>query len=680
MLFNSLNLLYTKIRKGGRSEMELADIKGLGPKKILLFHKLGIETIEDLITNYPYQYRIWKRSDMKKVKDGNKVIIDGVVENSPTVSVSSNRIKRILFRISTLNNIYQVCVFNQEYLCHQLHTGIKVIVIGKFDLKRNLITAEEVRIGTLPPYTIVEPIYLQTEGLNTKTIFLAIQEVLEQDFFIKDYLPKSIQEKYHFLSKNLAIKEMHQPTSTLNYQKAKQRLKYEEIFFYLLKIQYLKRKREKEERAITRNIPYQKVEEFISTLPFELTKDQLETVKSIWQDLTAAKRMNRFVQGDVGSGKTIVAFIATYMNYLSHYQTALMVPTEILATQHYQNAKQIFQGTKINISLLTSSTSKKEKNQIYQKLERGELEFIIGTQSLIQENLQFSHLGLIIADEQHRFGVKQREQLKNKGITPDVLSMSATPIPRTYALTLYGDMDISSIKTKPKGRKEIITIYRETKQIKDVLYQMKEELSKNHQIYVIAPSIEEEEELNNVELIYQKMKIAFGKMATIGMVHGKMKSEGKDKMMKEFEQGSISILISTTVIEVGVNVPNASMMVIFQANLFGLSTLHQLRGRVGRGNIQSYCILISDEPNERLSFLEKTNDGFLVSEYDFKTRGQGDLFGIRQSGDILFKLADMKKDYPMMIRVQQDLFAFLKQHKNEDLELKEYLKELNLLD
>lgn len=660
--------------------MELADVKGLGPKKNLLFNKLGINTIEDLITYYPYKYNIIKRSDMKNVKDKDKVIIDGVVENSPTVTISSNRMKRLLFRISTTTNIYQVCVFNQEYLCHELYPGIKVIVIGKFDLKRNTITAEEIRIGLLPTKTIVEPVYLQTEGLNKKTIYTTIQEVLKQNISLQDYIPKVIQEKYQFLPKNIAIREIHNPTSTLNYRKAKQRLKYEEIFLYLLKIQYLKKRREIEEKSIIRNISYQEVENFISTLPFELTIDQLETVKSIFKDLTAKKRMNRFVQGDVGSGKTIVAFIATYMNFLSNHQTALMVPTEILAIQHYQSAKEIFKEIKINIGLLTSSISKKERENTYQKLATGKLDFIIGTQSLIQDNLQFSNLGLIIADEQHRFGVKQREMLRNKGISPDVLSMSATPIPRTYALTLYGDMDISNIKTKPKGRKEIITIFRKEKQIKEVLYKMKEELLKKHQIYVIAPSIEEEEGLNNVKNIYQKMKLAFGKIATIGMVHGKIKSEEKEKVMKNFEQGKISILISTTVIEVGVNVPNASMVVIFQANLFGLSTIHQLRGRVGRGTIQSYCILISNEPSERLSFLEKTNDGFLVSEYDFKTRGQGDLFGIRQSGDMQFKLVNIKQDYQMIVRVQRDLLDFLRQKEDEYLELKKYLEEIDLLD
>lgn len=660
--------------------MELADVKGLGPKKILLFHKLGIDTIEDLITYYPYKYNIIRRSEMKNAKDKDKIIIDGVVENSPTITVSSNRMKRLLFRISTATNIYQVCIFNQEYLCHELYPGTKVIVIGKFDLKRNTITAEEIRIGLLPAKTIVEPVYLQTEGLNKKTISTTIQEVLKQNISLQDYIPKVIQEKYQFLPKNIAINEMHNPTSTLNYRKAKQRLKYEEIFLYLLKIQYLKKRRQTEEKAMMRNISYQEVENFISTLPFELTKDQMETVKSIFKDLTIKKRMNRFVQGDVGSGKTIVAFLAAYMNFLSNHQTALMVPTEILAVQHYQNAKEVFKEIKINIGLLTSSVSKKERENTYQKLENGELDFIIGTQSLIQDNLHFSNLGLIIADEQHRFGVKQRELLRNKGISPDVLSMSATPIPRTYALTLYGDMDISSIKTKPKGRKEIITIFRQEKQIKEVLYKMKEELLKQHQIYVIAPSIEEEEGLNNVQIIHQKMKSAFGKIATIGMVHGKMKAPEKEKVMSDFEQGKISILISTTVIEVGVNVPNASMMVIFQANLFGLSTLHQLRGRVGRGDIQSYCILISNEPSERLSFLEKTNDGFLVSEYDFKTRGQGDLFGIRQSGDALFKLANIKQDYQMIVKVQQDLFDFLNQKKDEYLELKKYLEEMDLLD
>ena len=345
------------------------------------------------------------------------------------------------------------------------------------------------------------------------------------------------------------------------------------------------------------------------------------------------------------------------MNYLAGYQTAFMVPTEILATQHYQTAKNLLAPFGMKISILTSNIAKKDKEKIYKQIQSKEIDLIIGTQSLIQEKVKYAHLGLIITDEQHRFGVHQREELKNKGTFPDVLSMSATPIPRTYALTIYGDMDVSNIKTKPSGRKAVITYAKKMNEITEVLILMKKEIELGHQIYVIAPSIEAEDnnELNNINVLTEKMDLAFGKITKIGTIHGKLSSEEKNKAMDLFEKGETKILISTTVIEVGVNVPNASMIVIFHANYFGLSTLHQLRGRVGRGNIQSYCILISKENQSRLKMLETCDDGFKISEYDFKTRGEGDLFGTKQSGEATFKLANIKKDFELLVRVKDDI-------------------------
>ena len=398
--------------------------------------------------------------------------------------------------------------------------------------------------------------------------------------------------------------------------------------------------------------------------------------------MESSKRMNRLLQGDVGSGKTIVALISAYANYLSKYQTAIMVPTEILANQHYNEAKKLFKDTKINISLLTSSTKTKEKNQILSDLENGNIDLIIGTQSLIQENIKFKNLGLVITDEQHRFGVNQRTEFKNKGISPDVLSMSATPIPRTYALTIYGDMEVSNIKTKPQGRKEVITYFKKEKDIIQVLEMMKKELDKKHQIYVIAPMIEKENSSSeNVMDLEEKMQKAFGKIAKIASIHGKLDSKEKNKIMTDYEKGNIDILISTTVIEVGVNVPNASMIVIFDANLFGLSTIHQLRGRVGRSDIQSYCILISKEYQERLKFLETCSDGFEISEYDFKNRGEGDLFGIRQSGETGLKLANVKRDFQMLLKARDDVLEFIPKLNKEDYPtLYKELEEIDSID
>ena len=464
----------------------------------------------------------------------------------------------------------------------------------------------------------------------------------------------------------------------MNYKKALQRLKYEEFFLYLVKIRYLRYFTDTENSLVCGKVFDSKlVNDFIKSLSFDLTSDQLDTVRSRERDLVSNRPMNRLVQGDVGSGKTIVAFITGYMNYLARFQTALMVPTEILAEQHYQSAISLFKNTDMRIELLTSSLTKKKRESILRKIESGDVDFVIGTQSLIQRDVIYKKLGLIITDEQHRFGVNQRNLLKEKGFFPDVLSMSATPIPRTYALTIYGDMDVSSIKTKPKGRKEVSTIVKNEKEILDVLRLMKIEIDKGHQVYVVAPAIDNdcEDELDNVKNLKEKMEIAFGRVCKIGCVYGSLDSDEKVRVMDDFTNGNIKILISTTVIEVGVNVPNASMIVIFQANLFGLSTLHQLRGRVGRGDIQSYCILVSKVDCDRLKLLERTSDGFVVSEYDFKNRGEGDLFGVRQSGQAQFKLADLRRDFELLVRVKADVDEFFDKYISNGKYL-EYIKYL----
>ena len=372
--------------------------------------------------------------------------------------------------------------------------------------------------------------------------------------------------------------------------------------------------------------------------------------------------MNRLLQGDVGSGKTIVAFLAMYYNSICGYQSALMAPTEILAIQHYNNIKEVFKDLNIEIALLTGSISKKEKQHKNKRLERGDISVVIGTHALIQEDVKYGNLGLVITDEQHRFGVNQRANLKNKGIAVDVLYMSATPIPRTYALTIYGDMDISTIKQLPSGRKPVKTVVKSEKEMKDVLTSMHEELKNNHQIYVIAPLIEQSDnsDMTNVYNLRDKMNLAFGSKYNIDIVHGKMKPEAKELIMGEFKQNKINILISTTVIEVGVDVENATMIVIFDAERFGLSTLHQLRGRVGRNKFESKCILISNTEKERLKIMETTYDGFEISEQDFKLRGAGDLFGVKQSGDMSFKIANLKSDYKILVQAKKDSLEFLK--------------------
>ncbi len=640
---------------------ELETIEGVGPKTKELLNKIKIYTVEDLLNYYPYRYDIIKRSDLSNLSDGDKIIIDGIVEGQPTTIYINKSLKKMIFRISTKTMILNVTLYNRTHLYSDLKSGKEVTIIGKYNKLKNTVIVSDIRFGLLPPSAKIEPIYYTTEGLTVKQISKFEAIALENDYDVIDLVPRYIEEKYNLMNKKSAIKNIHVPEDILLLKKARQRIKYEELFMYVLKINYLKNKINNDNLAIERNIDKDKLDKFIKSLPFELTLDQDKAVNDIINDLSIKKRMNRLLQGDVGSGKTIIALIAVYANYLSKYQSALMAPTEILAVQHYEEAKKIFSKYKLNIALLTSSTSNKDKKTIYEELENGKIDLIIGTQALIQENVKYKKLGLVITDEQHRFGVNQRDTFKGKGISPDVLSMSATPIPRTYALTIYGDTDVSSIKSKPKGRKEIITVFKKEKDITDVLEMMKKELELNHQIYVVAPMIdtESDSEKESVYDLEEKMNKAFGKISKIGIIHGKLDPKDKDKVMKDFEKNKINILISTTVIEVGVNVPNASMIVIFNANMFGLSTLHQLRGRVGRGDTQSYCVLVAKESEERLRFLENTSDGFEISEYDFQTRGEGDLFGTRQSGELGLKMANIKRDFKMLLKAKEDADEFI---------------------
>lgn len=640
---------------------ELETIEGIGPKTKELLNKIKIYTVEDLLNYYPYRYDIIKRSDLSNLSDGDKIIIDGIVEGQPTTIYINKSLKKMIFRISTKTMILNITLYNRTHLYSDLKSGKEVTIIGKYNKLKNTVIVSDIRFGLLPPSAKIEPIYYTTEGLTVKQISKFEAIALENDYDVIDLVPRYIEEKYNLMNKKSAIKNIHVPEDILLLKKARQRIKYEELFMYVLKINYLKNKINNDNLAIERNIDKEKLDKFIKSLPFELTLDQDKAVNDIINDLSIKKRMNRLLQGDVGSGKTVIALIAVYANYLSKYQSALMAPTEILAVQHYEEAKKIFSKYKLNIALLTSSTSNKDKKTIYEELENGKIDLIIGTQALIQENVKYKKLGLVITDEQHRFGVNQRDTFKGKGISPDVLSMSATPIPRTYALTIYGDTDVSSIKSKPKGRKEIITVFKKEKDITDVLEMMKKELELNHQIYVVAPMIdtESDSEKESVYDLEEKMNKAFGKISKIGIIHGKLDPKDKDKVMKDFEKNKINILISTTVIEVGVNVPNASMIVIFNANMFGLSTLHQLRGRVGRGDTQSYCVLVAKESEERLRFLESTSDGFEISEYDFQTRGEGDLFGTRQSGELGLKMANIKRDFKMLLKAKEDADEFI---------------------
>lgn len=645
--------------------MELQSIKGIGDKTVKLFNKLGIYNINDLINYFPYRYEVIKRSNVNELLDDSKIIIDGVIENIPSLYRINKRLDKMTFRINSGQYLFNVTIFNRGFLKSCLKIGQVVTVIGKYNKKNNSITASDIKLMALGDKVMIEPIYHKVSGISNNQIHNYINKVIENS--TDSYIPNYLEERYHFLNHLEALNYLHNPIDLKLLKQARLRFKYEELFLFMLKMAILKKKK-KDNLGLKRNIAYDKLTDIIKELPFTLTSDQKKAIDMIYYDLNSLVAMNRLLQGDVGSGKTIVAFLAIYLNYLSGYQSALMAPTEILAIQHYHNFLEIFKNYNIKCCLLTGKTSLKEKKQIYEKLSNGEIDVIIGTHALISDSIVYHNLGLVITDEQHRFGVKQRENLYNKGITPDILYMSATPIPRTYAITLYGDMDISSIKTMPSGRKKVTTYLKSSNQIKEVLNLMYEELKNNHQVYVISPLIEDNDKLDleNVYKLEEKMNLAFGKKYNVGVLHGKLSNKEKDEVMTKFKNNEIQILISTTVIEVGVDVKNATMMVIFDSYRFGLSTLHQLRGRVGRNDLASYCVLISNHETQRLNVLTKTNDGFKISEEDFKLRGSGDIFGIRQSGDMCFNIADIKKDFELVLKAKEDSEEFIK---NE-----EYLK------
>ena len=651
------------MQRKGRGIMEtVEEVKGIGPKTVALLKKIDINTVEDLVTHYPFRYDILKRTDLKTVPDGEKVVIDGKVESVPILLRFRGGLNKLNFRLVSSSGVVGVSIFNRAFLKPSLLIGTNVIVLGKFDRTKNVVTASDIKFGLLTNQEKIEPVYHSTTGLTNKNLSTYINQALMQyGSEVPDYIPTYICDKYHFSNKKTALNILHNPPSIEKLKEAQIRLKYEELFAFMFKINYLREQNHQEKAGLARDIQKDDVQKFIDTLPFSLTGDQLKTVWEVVDDLNASKRMNRIIQGDVGSGKTIVSIIAMYANYLSGYQSALMAPTEILAKQHYDNVCNILKDTGIRVVLLTGSMTKKEKQVIYDQLESGEVSIAVGTHALIQDDVHYQNLGLVITDEQHRFGVNQRANLKNKGLRPDVLYMSATPIPRTYALTLYGDMDVSIIKEMPKGRKPVKTYVKSESEIKDVLTMMLEELKKGHQIYVIAPLIEESDnsDLTTVNELRDKFTLAFGSHFKIGLVHGKMGPLQKETIMKEFQQNHIHILISTTVIEVGVDVPNATMMVIFDANRFGLSTLHQLRGRVGRGDAESTCVLISNSDTKRLQIMEETSDGFVIAEEDFKLRGHGDLFGTKQSGDMAFKIANVKSDYKILVQARDDSREYL---------------------
>ena len=657
--------------------MDIKNLHQVGEKTSKILNKLGIFTDDDLINYYPYRYNVYNFSN--ELIDNSTLIINVIIESNPIVSYIKKNFNRLSFRARYNERIFNVVIFNRAYLKINLTIGKNITIIGKYDFKKNIFTSSDIKFNVTNGQ--IEPVYHLTKGITNNTVSKLIKDNFN-NIYIKDSLPSNIISKYNLLSKKDALYNIHFANDLKMVHYAKNRLIYEELFDFSFKMNYFKNQNIRKDKE-PKNIDINKINEFKKLLPFSLTTDQDNAYSEIVQDMSSNKKMNRLLLGDVGSGKTVVAVGAIYANYIAGFESTLMAPTEVLATQHYFSIKKILDKFNVAVELITGSMSKKEKEAIYKRVQNKEIDLLIGTHSLLNENIIFNNLGLVITDEQHRFGVHQRFTLEDKSKCPDILYLSATPIPRTYAMTIYGDLDISYIKTKPTGRKDIITKVKKNSDIKEVLGLMLEQIKLGHQIYVVSPLVEEDESLNltSINLLKEKLSLAFKNLFRIEIIHGKMKTSEKESIMNDFKNNQIKILIATTVIEVGIDVSNATMMVIFNAERFGLATLHQLRGRVGRSDLQSYCYLISDSDNDRLKVMEESNDGFYISQKDFEMRGHGDLFGVKQHGDMSFKLANLKNDYNILLFANEDAKKFIdsKEYLNNEY-YKDLAQNLNITD
>lgn len=657
--------------------MDIKNLHQVGEKTSKILNKLGIFTDDDLINYYPYRYNVYNFSN--ELIDNSTLIINVIIESNPIVSYIKKNFNRLSFRARYNERIFNVVIFNRAYLKTNLTIGKNITIIGKYDFKKNIFTSSDIKFNITNGQ--IEPVYHLTKGITNNTVSKLIKDNFN-NIYIKDSLPSNIISKYNLLSKKDALYNIHFANDLKMVHYAKNRLIYEELFDFSFKMNYFKNQNIRKDKE-PKNIDINKINEFKKLLPFSLTTDQDNAYNEIVQDMSSNKKMNRLLLGDVGSGKTVVAVGAIYANFIAGFESTLMAPTEVLATQHYFSIKKILDKSNVAVELITGSMSKKEKEAIYKRVQNKEIDLLIGTHSLLNENIIFNNLGLVITDEQHRFGVHQRFTLEDKSKCPDILYLSATPIPRTYAMTIYGDLDISYIKTKPTGRKDIITKVKKNSDIKEVLGLMLEQIKLGHQIYVVSPLVEEDESLNltSINLLKEKLSLAFKNLFRIEIIHGKMKTSEKESIMNDFKNNQIKILIATTVIEVGIDVSNATMMVIFNAERFGLATLHQLRGRVGRSDLQSYCYLISDSDNDRLKVMEESNDGFYISQKDFEMRGHGDLFGVKQHGDMSFKLANLKNDYNILLFANEDAKKFIdsKEYLNNEY-YKDLAQNLNITD
>jgi ATP-dependent DNA helicase RecG len=609
-------------------------LAGVGEKRAQDLADLGIDTVGDLMAYYPFRYDDIQERRLTEIQDQEKVTIKGLVVSPPVVSRFGYKKTRLQFRMMQDRDVFSVSFFNQPYLKDKIVVSEDIAVYGKWDAKRKTLTGMKI-LGSNSEGDFA-PIYHVNKAIRQTTLIDLITKAFDQfGEAIEENLPVSLIDKYRLLSKKEAMYAMHFPLNPEQHHQAKRRVVFEEFFLFQMKIQGLKKAEKAETNGIAVLYDIERLKTFTQGLPFELTNAQKRVTNEICRDLRSPKHMQRLLQGDVGSGKTVVAAIALYATVTAGFQGALMVPTEILAQQHMESLQQLFDVAEVRVALLTGSTKTKERREILADLVKGEIDVIVGTHALIQEGVDFANLGLVITDEQHRFGVNQRRVLREKGFQPDVLFMTATPIPRTLAITAYGEMDVSIIDEMPAGRIPVETRWIRPPQLDKVLEWSYQELNAGHQMYVICPLIEESEMLDvqNAVAIYEELQEYFAPKFNVSLLHGKMKNSEKDEIMETFKNNESQVLVSTTVIEVGVNVPNATMMLIIDADRFGLAQLHQLRGRVGRGAEASYCVLVANPKNdtgkERMKIMTETTNGFVVSEKDLELRGPGEVFGFR---------------------------------------------------
>ena len=636
----------------------MTDIKLLKTtsRRLEILASMNITTLEDLIYQYPYRYEVIEE---KYPTDEDEHLIIEATVISPVKIFFKGKMSRMSFEVEDKYlQHFQVNIFNRHFLRQHLKLGTTITIIGKCVNHR--ITASDIKIKPLQDISGIYPVYSLKEGITQKSFRQYVKKALSLlNHEFDDFIPEKYRIQHHLIRKESALYCIHFPENKKDVQEALKYLKYEEFLKFQLTMQLMKQQRT-QEMGIAKDFDVTQLQSLILSLPFALTKDQQTAIKEIVEDLKSPQMMYRFLQGDVGSGKTVVSSVALYANYLAGYQGALMAPTEILATQHYQTLSRFFENTDVHIELLTGSLSLKEKERVYQAIQSGEADIVVGTHALFQKKVVYHNLGFVITDEQHRFGVMQRKALKNKGQQVDFLIMSATPIPRTLAISMYGDMDVSTIKTMPQGRLPVKTQYIHSSSMKPILKHLKSYLAQGGQCYVICPLVEDSENLEakSASQIAKAMQKYFQTQYNVGLLHGQMKEDEKEKVMNGFLNNTIQILVSTTVVEVGVDVKNANMMVIYNAERFGMSQLHQLRGRIGRGQEQAYCYLMSSssskEAIERLKYLEKSHDGFEISLYDLKLRGPGEVLGQRQSGLPTLLVADIMKDFPILSIARKD--------------------------